>query len=135
MSTLWIVRRWIGDCTCGVTVRCTTLFKMLLERPEHRTLHCKIGIPVLDVLVGHLALGPSLVAFMKEKRPETERLSVITRDEWAQMLPFLLKYQTEPLSRYSDGDAWPVILDEFVEWHNANTLTSKPPQNVKPTDP
>jgi hypothetical protein len=48
MSTLWIVRRWIGDCTCGVTVRCTTLFKMLLERPEHRTLHCKIGIPVLD---------------------------------------------------------------------------------------
>ena len=104
---------------------------------------------------------------MKGKRPEAERLSVITRDEWAQMvcsprlclpravatitrslsqhvvgvrccavqLPFLLKYQTEPLSRYSDGDAWPVILDEFVEWHNANTLKSKPPQNVKPTDP
>lgn len=101
-------------------------FKLLLERPEHRSLHCRTAIPVLEVLVSHLALGPSLVAFMKERRPETERLSSITRDEWAQMLPFLLKYHTEQLSQYSDGDAWPVILDEFVEWCTSDKHNSKP---------
>jgi hypothetical protein len=51
-------------------------------------------------------------------------LQLLTRR--AVQLPFLLKYHTEQLSQYSDGDAWPVILDEFVEWCTSDKHNSKP---------
>ena len=35
-------------------------------------------------------------------------------------LAFMEKYETESLTTFSDQDAWPVLLDEFVDDYRAD---------------
>ena len=41
----------------------------------------------------------------------------ITLDEWKMLLNFFLEIKPD-CSNYSDDGAWPLLLDDYVEWVN-----------------
>ncbi|KAI7858959.1 DCN1, defective in cullin neddylation 1, domain-containing 4 [Circinella umbellata] len=51
------------------------------------------------------------IQFLQEKKP----VKVINRDQWQSFLEFVLTVSND-LSDYDEMSAWPVLLDEFVEW-------------------
>jgi hypothetical protein len=53
---------------------------------------------------------PSFVQFVRMKA-----YKVLNKDQWTSFLEFI-KQHDQDLSNYDDSGAWPVLLDEFVEW-------------------
>lgn len=48
---------------------------------------------------------------------ETEYKKAIARDTWVQFFDFAMDIGTN-LAAYNDSDAWPVIIDDYVEYLN-----------------
>ena len=46
---------------------------------------------------------------------ETTKKRGVTQDEWAMMLNFFQEIQPD-CSNYADDGAWPLLLDDYVEW-------------------
>ncbi|GFO22345.1 defective in cullin neddylation protein [Plakobranchus ocellatus] len=46
---------------------------------------------------------------------EQTKLKVINKDQWCNILEFSRAIQPD-LENYDEDGAWPVMLDEFVEW-------------------
>ena len=53
---------------------------------------------------------------------DTEDKDPLTRDLWNQLLVFIFSHDKE-LSTYDPNDAWPVRIDEFVEWLKKNKMS------------
>jgi len=45
---------------------------------------------------------------------ETKR-KLLTKDDWAQLYNFILKYPID-LEKFDDSDPWPVLIEEFVDF-------------------
>ena len=45
---------------------------------------------------------------------ENETMLAISRDVWEQTYDFLL--ETDSVDNFDDSGAWPVVIDEFIEW-------------------
>ncbi|CAM9950426.1 unnamed protein product [Ectocarpus sp. 6 AP-2014] len=52
------------------------------------------------------------------------KVPVVTKDMWAQTLAFFCQVDPD-LSNFDEGDAWPVVVDEFVEAKMAQKKASK----------
>ncbi|CAM9616275.1 unnamed protein product [Pylaiella littoralis] len=52
------------------------------------------------------------------------KIPVVTKDMWAQTLAFLCQVEAD-LSNFDEGDAWPVVVDEFVEMKMGQKKASK----------
>ena len=74
-----------------------------------------VGIGLLRMLlVPRWDLGEQFVQFLEETKPAT-----ITRDTWNQLIPFS-KAHPSSVEGFDEGAAWPVAVDDFVDWMRAN---------------
>jgi len=64
------------------------------------------------VLPLHFPLTAAWLSFCKSKG---DKLKVISADVWAQLWEFARDVK-EDLSNFDDEGAWPVLVDEFVEY-------------------
>mmetsp|Transcript_47410 Transcript_47410/g.90526 ORF Transcript_47410/g.90526 Transcript_47410/m.90526 type:complete len:382 (+) Transcript_47410:285-1430(+) len=66
----------------------------------------------------------------------THRRHAVTEDTWAQVLEFSRTVR-EDLSNYDPQGAWPVLIDDFVEWlveqWNARAIAAPPPPAPSPS--
>uniref|UniRef100_A0A1B0DH54 Defective in cullin neddylation protein n=2 Tax=Phlebotomus papatasi TaxID=29031 RepID=A0A1B0DH54_PHLPP len=66
---------------------------------------------MLQLLLGkHWILYSHFAQFV-----EQSKYKVINKDQWSNILEFSRTINTD-LSNYDVDGAWPVMLDEFVEW-------------------
>ncbi|CAM9602689.1 unnamed protein product [Scytosiphon promiscuus] len=52
------------------------------------------------------------------------KVPVVTKDMWAQTLAFFCQVEAD-LSNFDESDAWPIVVDEFVEMKMAQKKASK----------
>jgi len=94
----------------------TFLFPYLREEGQ-KSLRGEIAQAVWSiVLVPKFPLANSFIEFTQS--PESSFRGV-SSDTWNQLYEFLASVGND-LSGYSEEEAWPAILDEFVEWHRKN---------------
>ena len=100
-------------------------FKICKEERSHRSIKAEYAAPVLRVLCADRfpKLGTRFCDFFEEVRPAGGGLAAhMKRDEWEQLFHFLGKYGSVfcgahgKLEGYDEADAWPVLIDDFVEW-------------------
>jgi len=63
----------------------------------------------------------SISAFIEQNAAVTKR--GISHDEWMMILQFCREVEPD-CSNYQDDGAWPVLLDDYVEWYNAEHTAS-----------
>mmetsp|Transcript_9616 Transcript_9616/g.12468 ORF Transcript_9616/g.12468 Transcript_9616/m.12468 type:complete len:243 (-) Transcript_9616:131-859(-) len=85
----------------------------------HRTLDSGLVVALLNMVLGQGRVDAdrlkTFCTYLETKcGPETSN-SRITLDQWSSFLDFC--YEVDDLADYDeDGGAWPVLLDEYVEW-------------------
>ncbi|XP_060801403.1 DCN1-like protein 5 [Amyelois transitella] len=78
---------------------------------DQRSLDTGTARALLGVLLPRWPLRAPLAAFLQRGR----RYRVVNRDQWCNILEFSRTIDTQ-LTAYDADGAWPVMLDEFVEW-------------------
>ena len=100
-------------------------FTICKEERSHRSIKAEYAAPVLRVLCADRfpKLGVPFCDFFEEVRPAGGGLAAhMKRDEWEQLFHFLAKYgavfngANGSLEGYDEADAWPCLIDDFVEW-------------------
>lgn len=95
------------------------VFKFNLEGTK-RTID-KETIAMLLPIVIDTNRAPHLNEFIEFLGLEECKHPHITLDQWTQFLQFE-KQMNQDLSNFDDNDAWPLLLDEFVDWMRENKL-------------
>ncbi|XP_026496364.1 DCN1-like protein 5 [Vanessa tameamea] len=81
---------------------------------DQRSLDTSTARALLGVLLPRWALRAALGDFLSRER----RYRVVNRDQWCNILEFSRTVDAQ-LTTYDADGAWPVMLDEFVEWLRA----------------
>lgn len=55
---------------------------------------------------------------------EQSKYKVMNKDQWCNVLEFSRSVSAD-LSNYDEDGAWPVLLDEFVDWYRKNVLANQ----------
>jgi len=55
---------------------------------------------------------------------EQSKYKVMNKDQWSNVLEFSRSVNAN-LSNYDEDGAWPVLLDEFVDWYRKNVLANQ----------
>ncbi|CAI9734442.1 Hypothetical predicted protein [Octopus vulgaris] len=78
---------------------------------DQRSMDIETAKAMLSLLLGkHWTLHSSFHQFL-----EQSKYKVINKDQWCNILEFSRTIYPD-LSNYDEDGAWPVMLDEFVEW-------------------
>ncbi|GJJ71071.1 DCN1-like protein 4/5 [Entomortierella parvispora] len=87
---------------------------MFVKNSEQKCMDVETACRMLETVMAGRPHTKSFVAFLEEKKP----VKVINKDQWYNFLDFSDSV-SEDLTNY-DGisSAWPVLLDEYVEWRN-----------------
>lgn len=87
-------------------------FTFAKEEPECKILELPIAKEMIKLLLpeSHPHVKPFL-AFLSEQRS----YKALNMDQWMSFLEFTSVIK-EDFSNYDENEAWPVLLDEFVEW-------------------
>jgi hypothetical protein len=92
-------------------------FKFSLEG-THRTIEKAIILDLLPIVLNN-TLAPHLEYFLHFlNQCEHTR---ITLDQWDSFLQFTRTVDLD-LKNYDDDGAWPVLLDEYVEWRRESAM-------------
>ena len=65
---------------------------------------------------------PSLIDFLGQHK-STEKKGV-SQDEWQMMLNFCIEIRPD-CSNFAEDGAWPLLLDDYVEWYRENAEKEK----------
>ena len=68
------------------------------------------------LLAKQWSLYPSFHSFL-----EQSKYKVLNKDQWCNILEFSRSISPD-LRNYDEDGAWPVMLDEFVDWHRKNAV-------------
>lgn len=91
----------------------TALFYPTFQDKDQRSLDMETARALMALLLGAVnkwALFPYFNAFLEESK-----YKVINKDQWCNVLEFS-KSVSHDLKNYDEDGAWPVLLDEFVDW-------------------
>ncbi|XP_059489408.1 DCN1-like protein 5 isoform X2 [Neocloeon triangulifer] len=78
---------------------------------DQRSMEIETAKAMLQLLLANQwSLFPQFQQFLDESK-----YKVINKDQWANILEFT-RFIHDDLSNYDFDGAWPVLLDEFVEW-------------------
>uniref|UniRef100_A0A8C8FKQ0 DCN1-like protein n=1 Tax=Oncorhynchus tshawytscha TaxID=74940 RepID=A0A8C8FKQ0_ONCTS len=84
---------------------------------DQRSLDLNTAKCMLGLLLGKTwSLFPVFNQFL-----EQSKYKVINKDQWCNVLEFSRTINLE-LSNYDEDGAWPVLLDEFVEWYKEREM-------------
>jgi len=90
-------------------------------RENERARNIEIGSAAIMLQMVHGKMFPahvkSLCGFIESHAPLAKR--GISHDEWMMMLQFCREVEPD-CSNYQDDGAWPVLLDDYVEWYHEN---------------
>lgn len=87
----------------------------------HRNLEIELGKAMLKLIFGtRWALLSEFIAFL-----DNSRYKVLNRDQWNNILEFSKTIKPD-LSNYDVNGAWPVMLDEFVEFYQKSCMETQP---------
>jgi len=86
---------------------------------EQKSLDIDTGKAMLQLLLESWHLVADFIQFLNQSR-----YKIINRDQWNSLLEFIKTVDTADFSGYDDEGAWPVMLDEFVEWHKEKSTMS-----------
>lgn len=82
---------------------------------DQRSMDIETASAMLSLLLAEKwELFPFFETFLRESK-----YKVINKDQWCNVLEFS-KSVNHDLSNYDEDGAWPVLLDEFVEWFRRN---------------
>ncbi|KAH0616202.1 hypothetical protein JD844_027154 [Phrynosoma platyrhinos] len=85
---------------------------------DQRSLDINTAKCMLGLLLGKMwPLFPVFHQFL-----EQSKYKVINKDQWCNVLEFSRTINLD-LSNYDEDGAWPVLLDEFVEWYKEKQMT------------
>lgn len=65
-----------------------------------------------------------------ERFLEDSKYRVLNKDQWCNILEFSRSVNPD-LSNYDEDGAWPVLLDEFVDWYRKNVLSQNRSSHLK----
>eukprot|EP00904_Undaria_pinnatifida_P003103 jgi/Undpi1/12794/HiC_scaffold_7.g02461.m1 len=81
----------------------------------HRTIERDVASPLLQMVMGARSrYTEEFVEFLKQCPPNTR----VTFDQWSSFLEFS-NTVTDGFEGYDEDGAWPILLDEFVEYSKA----------------
>ncbi|XP_055485352.1 DCN1-like protein 4 isoform X7 [Psammomys obesus] len=85
---------------------------------DQRSLDINTAKCMLGLLLGKIwPLFPVFHQFL-----EQSKYKVINKDQWCNVLEFSRTISLD-LSNYDEDGAWPVLLDEFVEWYKDKQMS------------
>ncbi|XP_035180182.1 DCN1-like protein 4 isoform X1 [Oxyura jamaicensis] len=86
---------------------------------DQRSLDINTAKCMLGLLLGKTwSLFPVFHQFLEQQ----SKYKVINKDQWCNVLEFSRTINLD-LSNYDEDGAWPVLLDEFVEWYKGKQMT------------
>ncbi|XP_068701470.1 DCN1-like protein 4 isoform X4 [Montipora capricornis] len=84
------------------------------RNPDQRTLDKETAVTMMHLLLdGSWSLLDNFLDFL-----QNSKYKVLNRDQWCNVLEFSRSINAD-LSNYDEDGAWPVLMDEFVEWHQS----------------
>lgn len=94
---------------------------------DQRSMDMATAKAMLQLLLGkHWSLCAPFHQFL-----EQSKYRVINKDQWCNVLEFSRTIKPD-LSNYDEDGAWPVLLDEFVEWlHARHPHLRRTPQELE----
>jgi len=85
---------------------------------DQRSMDIETARAMLNLLLGkQWPMFPYFDQFI-----EQSKYKVINKDQWCNVLEFSRSVSPD-LSNYDEDGAWPVLLDEFVDWYRRNVLS------------
>lgn len=107
--------------SCGLLhsmVCCCHLPHLCYREKDQRSLDINTAKCMLGLLLGKIwPLFPVFHQFL-----EQSKYKVINKDQWCNVLEFSRTINLD-LSNYDEDGAWPVLLDEFVEWYKDKQMS------------
>lgn len=86
---------------------------------EQKSLDIDTGKAMLQLLLDSWHLTGAFVSFLSQSK-----YKIINRDQWNSLLEFIKTVNTNDFNSYDDEGAWPVMLDEFVDWYKEQNAMS-----------
>lgn len=94
---------------------------------DQRSMEIETASAMLSLLLGDKwSLFTYFEKFLRESK-----YRVINKDQWCNVLEFS-RSVNDDLSNYDEDGAWPVLLDEFVEWFRKNQQSTYDLHNPQP---
>lgn len=89
----------------------TFVFEFVKEKAESKVVKLEDCVPAVALLLKNSPHSASLLSFLRGSTTK-----VVNGDSWGMLLNFTKKVKGPPLFEgYSELDAWPVLIDEYVE--------------------
>ncbi|KAH7285511.1 hypothetical protein KP509_33G031400 [Ceratopteris richardii] len=92
----------------------TFAFQYCLTEPRQRTLDVETACQMLELVLGDQPHVSSFITFLQEQK----EYKVLTLDQWTGYLRFCEEINPD-FSNYDENQAWPLLLDNYVEWAKA----------------
>lgn len=89
----------------------TFSFQYCLTEPRQKTLDLETACQMLELVLGS---QPHVLSFIQFLQEQTE-YKVVNLDQWTAFLRFCEEIDQD-LSNYDESQAWPLLLDNYVEW-------------------
>jgi len=92
-------------------------FQYCLTEPRQKTLDLETACQMLELVLGP---RPHVLSFLKFLEEQSE-YKAMNMDQWTAFLRFCDEIRSD-LSNYDDSQAWPLLLDNYVEWAKKRML-------------
>jgi len=89
------------------------------KEPEQRSIDIDTALALNELLLGNEGFAPKFRDYLKNQIV----YKVVNKDQWRSFLEFNCTIDQD-LNNYDADSCWPVMLDEFVQYLQANTTTS-----------
>ncbi|KAB1281912.1 DCN1-like protein 4 [Camelus dromedarius] len=112
----------------------SSLFLFVKQEKDQRSLDINTAKCMLGLLLGKIwPLFPVFHQFLEDPGEseinssyfslhQQSKYKVINKDQWCNVLEFSRTINLD-LSNYDEDGAWPVLLDEFVEWYKDKQMS------------
>jgi DCN1-like protein 4/5 len=88
------------------------VFEFVKEKTESKVAKLEDCVPAVTLLLQNSPHADALCAFLRSSNAK-----VVNLDVWTMLLNFTRKVGPPPIFKgYSEEDAWPVLIDEYVEY-------------------
>jgi len=89
----------------------TFSFQYCLTEPRQKTLDLETSCQMLELVLGQRPLVLSFIQFLEEQ----SEYKAMNLDQWTAFLRLCDELKPD-FSNYDENQAWPLLLDNFVEW-------------------